>query len=313
MNTSAKHIPMSESASSISALASGIALAVRRTESTVLRNIIVAAALFVVIVLVAFGQSTRSGADAVANDPAPNLSALQSAPHGAYQNASHNAAHNAYPGAAHNAYPGAAHNASPGAAHSASSAGVLPAWLAGSDVFTTRNGYAEFTADMVGCLGVFAGDSRRLGGSVDLRTGAFDFYLYLKTLSTGIPDRDSGMQAALNLEKHPFAEFTGTFHPAFAPYSGAPQHVTATGAFTLNGVTHQVEIPATLQIGQNGILLEAEWILDITEFGIQPPSSLSVTVSSEQEIRLEATLEPQLFASPHASQASRLSQASQSS
>jgi len=283
MNTSTKHLPMSESASAITAVASAITQAVRRTESTVLRNIIVAAALFIVILLVAFGQSTRSEADAAASGPALNSNVSQSAPHNAYQNAYQNASHNASHSAAHNAYRTAA----------------LPAWLAGSDVFATRNGHTEFTGDMVGCLGVFAGDSRRLGGSVDLRTGAFDFHLYLKTLSTGIPVRDSGLHAALNLQDHPFAEFTGTFHPAFNPYSTAEQHVTAVGAFTMNGVTRQLEIPATLQAGQNGIVLEAEWMLDITEFGIQPPTFLSVTVSSKQEIRLQATLEPQLLVSIH--------------
>ena len=269
MNTSTKHVPMSESASAISAVASAITLAVRRTESTVLRNIIVAAALLIVIVLVALGQSTRSGADAAASGPAFNNNVSQGAPH----------------------------NASPNASHNASRAAALPAHLAGTDVFATRNGYAEFTAEMQGCLGVFAGDSRRLGGTVDLRTGAFDFHLYLKTLSTGIPDRDTGLHAALNMEDHPFAEFTGSFHPAFNPYSGAKQHVTAAGEFTLNGVTRHLEIPATLHTGENGIHLEAEWMLDITEFGIQPPTSLSVTVSSEQEIRLQATLEPQLLVS----------------
>jgi len=257
MNTSNKHLPMSESASAITAVASAITLAVRRTESTVLRNIIVAAALLVVILLVAFGQSTRSEADPASSGPPPN----------------HNASHSAFRTAS------------------------LPAWLAGTDIFATRNGYAEFTGELHGTVGVFAGDSRRLGGTVDLRTGAFDFHLYLKTLSTGIPDRDSGLQNALNTENHPFAEFTGTFHPAFNPQSSAKQNVTAAGEFTLNGVTRYLEIPATLQAVENGIHLEAEWVLDITEFGIQPPAFLSVTVSDEQEIRLQATLEPQMLVS----------------
>ncbi len=289
MNLSPKYPTTSKSASRSGTGFTSLLLAIRRTDSAVLRNMIVVSALLIVTALVIFGHSTRSETGMPANIPAGNHSALQTAPH--------NASLHLDPGALRNTI----FNASPGSTNGVSHASALPAYLTGSEVFTTRNGYVDFTGDMIGCLGVFAGDSRRLGGSVNLRTGTFEFHLYLKTLSTGIPDRDSGLQTALNLEKHPFAEFTGTFYPAFDLYSTSEQHVTAAGAFNLNGVTHQLEIPATLQAGQNGIILRAEWILDISDFGIQPPAFLSVTVSSEQEIRLEATLEPQLFASPQAS------------
>ncbi len=263
MNDSNKNLPMSESASSFIATASAVTLAVKRTESARLTRIILAVTLLIVTLLVALRYDYLSDAGATASDPAQ----AQNPYHNAYTNAS----------------------------QSATQSGILPALLAGPHVFATRNGHVEFTADMQGCLGVFAGDSRRLGGSIDPRTGAFDFHVYLKTLSTGIPDRDTELNSALNTDAHPFAEFTGTFHPAFDPASGAPQHVTAVGDFTLNGVTRHLEVPATLQAGISEIHLEAGWILDIAEFGIHPPAFLSVTVSTEQEIRLEATLEPQLL------------------
>ena len=255
MNPSNKHYPMSESASAFIATASAVTQAIRRTDSTRLARIILAATLIIVTVVVAVRYDYLSDTGAAATG------------HGLTYNAS----------------------------QSANQSGIMPALLAGPHIFATRNGIVEFTAEMQGSLGVFAGDSRRLGGSIDPRTGTFDFHLYLKTLSTGIPDRDSELNAALNTDAHPFAEFTGTFYPDFNPASGAPQRVTAVGDFTLNGITRRLEIPATLQAGIGEIHLEAEWILDITEFGIHPPTFLSVTVSSEQEIRLEATLEPQLL------------------
>ena len=259
MNASNKHLPMSESASAFIGTASAVTQALRRTDSIRLTRIILALTLIIVTLLVALRYDYLS--DAGTNPAVPALAD----------------------------YP----------TRNASQSGILPALLAGPHIFATRNGHVEFTADMEGCLGVFAGDSRRLGGSIDPRTGTFDFHLYLKTLSTGIPDRDTEMYAALDADTHPFAEFTGTFYPDFDPASGARQHVTAVGDFTLNGVTRRITIPATLQADISGIHLEAVWILDITEFGIHPPTFLSVTVSSEQEIRLEATLEPQLFAINH--------------
>lgn len=253
MNAPNQHATHSESASNTVTFASAITRRLRRTESTVLRNIIVAAALLLVILFVAFSGHPRTEADPVTAAPSIN--------------------------------------------HRATLAGALPAQLVGAEIFGTRNGYAEFTAELHGTVGVLAGDSRHLGGTIDLRTGTFDFHLYLKTLSTGIPDRDAGLHAALNMDEHPFAEFTGSFHPSFNPLSGVPQTVTANGEFTLNGITHALEIPFTLQPGENGIHIEAEWILDITEYGIQPPAYLSVTVSDQHEIRMSATLEPQLLVS----------------
>ncbi|MGM0739132.1 MAG: YceI family protein [Bacteroidota bacterium] len=253
MNTPNQHPTRSESASTIAAVFSTITRTVRRTESTVLTNLILAATLLIVIFFVAHGNHTRSEADPVTAAPSLN--------------------------------------------HSATFAGALPFQLAGSDIFSTRSGYAEFTAELHGTVGVFAGDSRRLGGTIDLRNGTFDFHLYLKTLSTGIPERDTGLQDALNMDDHPFAEFSGSFQPSFDPSSEAKQHVTAAGEFTLNGITRILEIPVTLQPGENGIHMEAEWMLNITEYGIYPPVFLSVTVSDQQEIRLKATLEPQLLVS----------------
>ncbi len=244
---------MSKSASKFTAVTSAIKLAVRRTESTVLRNIIVAATLLIVILLVVVGKISYSGSDPAATGPALNHNALDSS--------------------------------------------VLSARSDRVTTFVTRNGYAEFTGDMQGCLGVFAGDSRRLVGTVDLHTGSFDFHMYLKTLSTGIEQRDTELFASLNIDEHPFAEFTGAFHPAFDPATDTRQTVTASGMFTMNGVTHHLEIPVTLQASENSLQLDAEWILDITEFGIHPITILSVTVSNEQEIRLKATLEPQLLVS----------------
>jgi hypothetical protein len=261
MNASKKHLPMSESASAFIATASAATMAIRRTDSTRLTRIILAVTLLVVTLLVAFRYDYLSDAGPAAPES-----------------------------------PFAYH-----ATHSSTYAGLHPAYLSGFHVFATRNGKVEFIGDMEGSIGVLAGDSRRLGGSIDLRTGAFDFHLYLRTLSTGIPDRDTGLHNSLNIDKHPFAEFTGIFHPAFDPSSGATQHVIAEGTFTLNGIAQHVEIPATLLAGENSVQLEAKWILDVTRFGIEPPVFMSVTVSSEQEIRLEATLEPQLFASPGSS------------
>ncbi len=165
-----------------------------------------------------------------------------------------------------------------------------------SDVFKTRTGYAELTADMPGTIGVFYCDSRKVTGAFDIRDNSFELHIYLKSLKTGIEQRDTQLHKSFNVVEHPFAEFSGKVISGIDLNSSLKQSVTLAGELTLNGVTRQQTTPGTLQIKDDGILLDAEWILDVSEFGITPPQFMTVRVSEKQEIHISVMMEPQLLA-----------------
>ncbi|MEX2455710.1 MAG: YceI family protein [Balneolaceae bacterium] len=155
----------------------------------------------------------------------------------------------------------------------------------------TDSGYAEFTSHVP--LHSFTGKSNHLTGMIDPSERVVDFYIDLNTLKTGIGKRDRDMYSTLNVEEHPFAEFTGTLNSPIDMESTEKQTVEVTGDFTIHGVSREVTIPGTIQKNEDHLLLEAEWTLNLNDYNIEPPGILFYRVNEEQEVRIEATLLPQ--------------------
>lgn len=168
---------------------------------------------------------------------------------------------------------------------------IHPLSLAEEDViFYTEAGYAEFTSSVP--LHSFSGKSENLTGMIDLEENIVDFYLDLNTLKTGIGRRDRDMYRTLNVEEHPFAEFTGSVATPFDENSFEEQLVTVEGEFTLHGVTRQVRIDGFLQNRDDGLYLNSEWIIELSDYEIEPPGILFYRVDEEQGVKIEALLQP---------------------
>lgn len=162
--------------------------------------------------------------------------------------------------------------------------------VAYSQVFVTENGHAEFHSSVP--LHTFTGESGYLTGMIDFEENLVDFYLDLETLETGNGRRDRDMYRTLNVEEYPFAEFTGALESpsSFDLNSGEKQAVRVSGEFTLHGITQEKTVEGTLQKQGNEVLLEAQWIQNITDHDIEPPGILFYRVDEEMEIRIEARL-----------------------
>ncbi len=161
----------------------------------------------------------------------------------------------------------------------------------------TNSGSAEFTSQLIGAIGVFYGSSNNLNGKIDLQDNVIEFSLDLKTLKTGIAQRDQDMYNTLKVDRYPNATFTGTFEPAYDHNSFEKQTVVASGQFTIHGVTRDLVLEGCLQNKGSRVLLEAEWILNINDYKIEPPNLFLVRIFDEQEIRIKAILEPQQYTS----------------
>lgn len=167
-------------------------------------------------------------------------------------------------------------------------------WVAPSLVlaqsFQTETGHAEFTSSVP--LHTFTGESDHLTGLIDFEENLVDFYIDLETLETGNGRRDRDMYSTLNVEEHPFAEFTGSLESSFDTNSTEPQNVTVSGEFTIHGVTRDMTVDGILQKQGDELLLESEWILDITDYDIEPPGILFYRVRDEMDVRINARLRP---------------------
>ncbi|HKL14453.1 MAG TPA: YceI family protein [Balneolaceae bacterium] len=157
-------------------------------------------------------------------------------------------------------------------------------------VYYTDSGHAEFTSSVP--LHSFAGESNHLTGMIDFRENLVDFYLDLNTLETGIGKRDRDMYQTLNVDEHPFAEFTGTLETPFNPDSSARQVARVTGEFSINGVVKEVSIEGTLQARGERIMLNVGWELRLEDYDIEAPGILFYRVDEVQSIQIEGSLKP---------------------
>ena len=138
----------------------------------------------------------------------------------------------------------------------------------------------------------FEGNSNNLVGLINLNDSILDFYLDLETLDTGNGKRDKDMRLTLNTDEYPFAEFYGTLSSPFDINILEPQLAIAKGIFKIHGNFKEVEIEGTLQKVEDGLLLKASWILNLTDYDIVPPRLLIIKVDENQEINIEILLTP---------------------
>ncbi|HMB41361.1 MAG TPA: YceI family protein [Balneolaceae bacterium] len=154
--------------------------------------------------------------------------------------------------------------------------------------FMTEEGDVEFTSSVP--LHTFTGTSSQLNGLIDFDKNLVDFYIDLQTLDTGNGRRDQDMYSTLNVEDHPFAEFTGELTTEFNQNSETAQNVSVEGDFTVNGVTREISVDGELTLNGDVLKLSAGWIINITDYDIEPPGILFYKVDEEMDIEIEAEL-----------------------
>ena len=157
--------------------------------------------------------------------------------------------------------------------------------------YYTEEGFAGFRSETP--LLTFNGTTNSLVGKIDLDNNTIDFYIDLLTLKTGIAKRDRDMYETLEVEEYPFAEFFGELTSDFDPQSNQKQEVTVNGNFKVHGVEREVTIDGTLQKTEKGLKVSANWILELTNYDIDPPSLLNYKVNNELTLGIEAVLKPQ--------------------
>ncbi len=173
----------------------------------------------------------------------------------------------------------------------------VPTYNTADMVFVTKRGHVEFTSRVFGTIGTFTGESRDLNGKIDLLENTISFSLELSSLKTGIRQRDRDMHRTLDVDRYPVSEYTGVLSSVIDQNSPVMQNVNVEGAFTLHGVTRDLIITGTLRNQPDGLILEVDWPLKLSDFQIEQPRIYGVGIEDEQDIRIRATLVPELIAS----------------
>lgn len=158
--------------------------------------------------------------------------------------------------------------------------------------FYGESGYAEFESRAPGLT--FKGTSDHLTGLIDISERTVDFYLDLNTLDTGIRLRNRHMRDSyLNTREHPFAEFLGTMRGEVDIRLADPQPVTATGKFTIHGITQEREVEGTLTFsnGGNTVRLQAYFEVLLDDHNIDRPRVVFYELSELQRVTIDIKMD----------------------
>lgn len=160
-----------------------------------------------------------------------------------------------------------------------------------SQTYSTENAHAEVKGKAPGKP--YTGVSDQLKGSYNTKTGEVEFSIELETLKTDKKLRDKHMYDALETSEHPKATFKGKVDKDFDPKGKGEQKINLQGTFTIHGESKEVKIPGTLTKDGDNINFFAEWPINITEYGIEPPKFLSIKVEPEHTISVSGNISPQ--------------------
>ena len=104
-----------------------------------------------------------------------------------------------------------------------------------------------------------------------------------------VVQRDSYVSRQMNLQQFPNATFTASAGSVPATDGSGPVDVSAAGKLTIHGVTRDVTATARAQLNGGKIEIVGSMSIDMTDYGVSPPSVPFTTVDSQ------VTIEFQLF------------------
>lgn len=189
----------------------------------------------------------------------------------------------------------AANAAGPAATGPAGTSSTADEAAAGSTtiVLTPKNTKIEFVGahvatdqpDRTGSFERFSGTATLADDGESLASVTVD--IEADSLTTEFPKLTTHLNSEdfFDTRQHPTARFESTRIEA-----GDEGQVTITGDLTLMGNTKEVSFPATVEIGADGLKLDAEFTIDRTEFGmdkftdqVKPTVSLTIAVDAATE------------------------------
>jgi hypothetical protein len=95
----------------------------------------------------------------------------------------------------------------------------------------------------------------------------------------------------LESEKYPKSSFQGKIIGFNATGTGR-QSVKATGKLTLHGVTKDVEVPGTVEVAGNRLVVIAKFMIKLLDYDIKIPQVVYQNIAQQVEVTIDLTYRP---------------------
>jgi hypothetical protein len=96
----------------------------------------------------------------------------------------------------------------------------------------------------------------------------------------------------MDTERYPKSTFAGKINGYDASASGE-QHVKASGKLTIHGVTHDVELPGTIEKQGDKLVMKSSFTVKLEDYKIQIPQLLWKNIAEEIAVTVTFTYKPQ--------------------
>ncbi len=95
----------------------------------------------------------------------------------------------------------------------------------------------------------------------------------------------------METEKFPTSTFEGTITGYQADGAGV-QKAKATGKLTIHGVTKDIDVPGTVEISGENVLIKSKFIVKLEEYNVRRPQLLWKNIAEQVEVTLDFTFIP---------------------
>ena len=158
---------------------------------------------------------------------------------------------------------------------------------------------SEITYYVVHPMHHVKGVSKALKGKVTLSADKLSlpltFSLPLTSFSSGNANRDNNAAFALDVTRYPTATLTVTkFTETKRSVAGKVATVagTASGRLGLHGLTHPVTIPLTGTIAADGLTVDGEMTIKLTDYGVARPALLGMPIEDDVRVTVHGVAKP---------------------
>lgn len=95
----------------------------------------------------------------------------------------------------------------------------------------------------------------------------------------------------MDSEKFPKSTFQGKITGYESKGSG-PQAAKAQGKLTIHGVTKDIDIPGTVEIANNKVVIKSKFKVNLEDYSIKRPQLLWQNIAEEVEVSIDFTFKP---------------------
>ena len=146
------------------------------------------------------------------------------------------------------------------------------------------------TSNVRGSLTVSGDSSGYQVTAITFTAALTDLHSVDSVAGRNVVQRDSYVSRQMNLQQFPDATFTASSGSVPATDGSGPVDVSAAGKLTIHGVTKAVTATARAQLNGGKIEIVGSMSIDMTDYGVSPPSVPFTTVDSQVTIEFRLFL-----------------------